>query len=185
MTIDAGRPEFSRPLTVRNLPDEGALALSEKADVAERAALAARLGVPGVKRFGYTGRLTPIESGFRVEGTARARLIRTCVVSLETFDELVEVPFLRDFIAGAPSPDSLDDLDPDAEDPPEPLGEVIDPADIAAEAAALALDPYPRKPDAAFDGVSTAPEDGDDSPDRPNPFAGLAALKAKMGDQPG
>jgi hypothetical protein len=58
----------------------------------------------------------------------------------------------------------------DDEDPPEPLPDgFIDLGALAVEFLALALDPFPRKPGAAFDSA--------DSDETPSPFAALAALK--------
>jgi hypothetical protein len=61
------------------------------------------------------------------------------------------------------------------EDAPEPLvGGQIDLGAIATEFLILAIDPYPRKPDAVFQ----PPPGGDDSA---HPFAALAALKGERG----
>ena len=64
------------------------------------------------------------------------------------------------------------DLDPEAPDPPDVLdGDVIDLAHILFEHLALAIDPFPRKPDAVFD--YSAP-----SADL-SPFSVLKQLKEK------
>ncbi len=74
------------------------------------------------------------------------------------------------------------DLDPEAEDDPDPFGKVIDPGLLALESLALVLDPYPRAPGvpaaeyrAAPPGVTPLAE-GD-----LKPFAKLAVLKEKLG----
>jgi hypothetical protein len=69
-------------------------------------------------------------------------------------------------------------LDPDSDEAPEPLGPAIDPAEVAAETVALGIDPYPRAPEARFDGAAGAPpgaEPLDEAAARP--FAKLAALR--------
>jgi len=66
-------------------------------------------------------------------------------------------------------------LDPDGPDIPDQFtGDSIDVGAVVAEFAALAIDPYPRKPDAAF------PETAEKEPEeekRPSPFAVLKDWK--------
>ena len=62
-----------------------------------------------------------------------------------------------------------EDDDPDLPDEiPYPAG-AIDLGEAAIQQLALALDPYPRRPD--------LPEAGEELPDTPHPFAALAALR--------
>jgi hypothetical protein len=64
----------------------------------------------------------------------------------------------------------------DAEPEPEPIvGGKIDAGRIVFESLAAAIDPYPRLPDAEFEGPLSAPEGG--KPE--SPFAVLASLKHK------
>ena len=67
------------------------------------------------------------------------------------------------------------------DDTAEPLPEVIDLTEVTREALALALPLYPRAPgaelgEAVFAAPGTAPIRDEDL----KPFAGLAALKAKL-----
>lgn len=178
----ARRPEFSRALKVSGLP-EGGLSFRDVADADERAALAARYGVVGVKRFAVEGKLRPYDRGWRLTARVTARITQTCVATLATVDQIMDEPFERLYAPGAPELDDLLDLDIEADDPPEPLGREIDPAEAAAEVAALALDPYPRAAGADAVEAAAAPE-GEapltDEDVRPKPFAGLAALKEKL-----
>ena len=57
-------------------------------------------------------------------------------------------------------------------DPPEPIENgIIDLGRLATDALYLAVDPYPRKPDAVFEPLVEAPDPED------HPFAALKALK--------
>ena len=59
----------------------------------------------------------------------------------------------------------------------EPLeGDVLDLGEVASEELFLALDPYPRLPDAALTDFVPEAEVGEESK---HPFAALAALKRK------
>jgi uncharacterized metal-binding protein YceD (DUF177 family) len=175
-------PEFSRPLKVSGLPENG-LTFRETANADERAALATRYGVRGVKRFTVDGKLRRDGPGWRLTGRVAARVTQTCVATLDPVDQIIDEPFDRLFVPGAAALDDLIDLDIEADDPPEPLGRTIDPGEAAAEAAALALDPYPRAGGAGIVDTAVA-EEGiaplTDEDARPRPFAGLEALKQRM-----
>ena len=178
-------PEFSRPRRVARLDPRGE-DLAAEATEAERAALARRFGVAEVRALSMAARLIPDADGWRVEGRVRARVVQPCVVTLEPVVQRLDEVFTRRLLPGAPAPE-LTDLDPDEdEDPPEPLGAVIDPAEMAAEAAALAIEPYPRKPGAVFAGAAVRPADAAPEPETPEkPFAGLAALRDRLGGKGG
>jgi hypothetical protein len=171
------RPEFSRPMRVAGLSRDGETVVAT-ADADERAALARRYGVRAVPHLEVEARILPDADGWRGEGVVRAKVVQACVVWLVDVPQRIEEPFARRFHPGAPAPD-LADLDPEEEeDPPEPLPAVLDPGEMAAEAVALAIDPYPRAPDAVFEGRASRPEGAAPLPEgRPNPFARLAALK--------
>ena len=113
-------------------------------------------------------------AGLRVQGTVSASVVQTCVVTLDPVanevGEEVEVVFSPDVPDPRPESD-VADLDATAVDPPEPLvGRVVDLGAVAVEFLVLGLDPYPRKPDAAFEApaVEVLPE---------GPFAALARLQ--------
>ncbi len=80
--------------------------------------------------------------------------------------QLVEESFQVRFV---PSGEETDDIDPDADDEVGYEGNQIDLGEAAAEQLALALDPYPRMPDAD---LPEAEADVD-----LHPFGGLAGLR--------
>jgi uncharacterized metal-binding protein YceD (DUF177 family) len=87
------------------------------------------------------------ETGGRVAATGRleAAVVQTCVVSLEDF----EAPLTEDFVVHfVPEGTEDDDPDPDSVDEIPYGGDIIDLGEATAEQLALALDPYPRRPDA-------------------------------------
>lgn len=181
----APAPEFSRPRRVSALPSDGER-LRAKAEPQECEALARRFGVAEMRRMEVDAEIRPSGDGWRVTGLARAQLAQTCVLTLEPVVQTLEERFSRRLQPGAPPPD-LADLDPEEEeDPPEPLAETLDPAEMAAEAIALAIDPYPRAPGARFAGAGAAPPGA-----RPieetaeKPFAKLAELRRSPGPSDG
>ncbi len=150
---------FSRPARVEALPKDG-LTQTIEADPAERAALAALNGLPGIAKLTAMFVLRRAgRGGVRVSGTVHAELTQTCVVSLEPFeatlDEPVDVRFAppaeeraaRRGASGAP----IATIRIDAAAAPDPIVDGrVDLGALAAEFMALGLDLYPRKPGAAF-----------------------------------
>lgn len=159
------------------------------AEDAARAALARELGCPAIADLSGRFHLRRKGREVLVTGTVVARLTRTCVVTLEPFEVVVEEPVEVSFAEPrnvGPKPDAGRRRRPapdepafepgeDEDDAPDPIvNGMIDLGALATEFVAIALDPYPRKPGAAFVPPAEAVEDV-------SPFAGLAALK-KGGD---
>jgi len=146
-------PEFSRPLALDRI--RAGLTITVEADAAERAALAARLGVPHLAALTCRFRLRPVSMGPGVrtgagpragvvmaEGALRARVTQVSVVSLDEFEADVAEDFLVCFV---PEDRETADLDPESVDEMPYAGDAIDLGEAAAEQLALALDPYPRR----------------------------------------
>jgi uncharacterized metal-binding protein YceD (DUF177 family) len=157
------RPEFSRPYRLGTERRE----VEIEADAAERAALARRFGILAVDALSATLSLVPETSGIvRACGRLRAGVEQACVATLEPVAQQVDVPLdLRILPEGALPTDE----DPESPDEIESAGGVVDLGEAVAEQLALALDPYPRAP-----GVEPElPNDPEEEPARPNPFAAL------------
>jgi uncharacterized metal-binding protein YceD (DUF177 family) len=152
----------------------------------ERRALAADLGLLGLRRLRLTGEITP--SG-RDEVVLAARLTaeadQPCVVTLAPVRAVIDEAVRRRYVAGLAEPDG-DEVEMPEDDTLEPMPEVIDLAEIAAEALALALPLYPRAPGAELAATVHAPEGVRPLTDADlKPFAGLAALAGKLAPKDG
>jgi hypothetical protein len=120
-----------------------------------------------------------LKSGGRVHVTGHvvARVGQTCVVTLDPIENEIDEPV--DLMFAPPEQIRLSNLvDEGAEseteipDPPEPIiNGVIDLGRVATDALFLAVDPYPRKPDAVFEPHVEARDPRD------HPFAALGALR--------
>jgi uncharacterized metal-binding protein YceD (DUF177 family) len=165
---------WSIPVRHDDVPESG-LHLDLVADEAVRAAIAAVAAINGLPRLAASFDVTRHGAGLKVSGEVSATVAQSCVVTLEPITselrEPVDLVFVPPAAAVAPEDVPPDDLDPEADDEPEPLvNGIADLGRIAAEFLLLAIDPYPRKPGAEFE----APASGDPGG---HPFAGLAALK--------
>ena len=155
--------ELTRLVPLARIRSDG-LAVTVQASPAELAALAGRLAIPAVLELTCSFALRPAP-GCVIEATGllRARVVRTCVISIEDFEARVEEVFSLHFV---PAGTETDDPDPESVDESPYDGDVLDLGEAAAEQLALALDPYPRAPGAEL------PEQ-QDSEAAAHPFAAL------------
>ncbi|HEX6959702.1 MAG TPA: DUF177 domain-containing protein [Ferrovibrio sp.] len=184
MPKDASGNEFSHLIQVDRIGPEGTL-VQLTASAAERESLAKRLQIPAVLGVSAQIRVVPdpaLKGQYLLRGSFEAEVEQTCVITLEPvrqrIREDVEQRFAPAELIGEPAQlerDEAEWLDPEAEDPPDPLvNGGIDVSEVVTEALALALDPYPRKPGAEL------PEQyrsGAESGAAVSPFAALAKLR--------
>ena len=166
------------PVAVEKIPDTG-LHRDLEADQATRDAVADVGGLREVLSVQASFDVTPMRGGrFHVAGRVRARIGQTCVVTLEEMESDIDEPI--DLIFAPPDQipemaalvDEAEESDEDTPDPPEPIENgIIDLGRLATDALYLAVDPYPRKPDAVFEPLVEAPDPED------HPFAALKALQ--------
>ncbi|XUY25762.1 YceD family protein [Agrobacterium sp. rho-8.1] len=120
--------------------------------------------------------------GLKITGDVHVALTQACVVTLEPVPGVINEKIDQIFVPeGSKLARMLTDdkgeivLDPDGPDTPDQFtGDTIDVGVVVAEFAALAIDPYPRKPDVDF------AEFGDDKvveDKKPSPFAVLKDWK--------
>ncbi len=173
MTAAPPVPEFHRPLTLDRIPPHG-FEMSVTATPEECAALAVRLRIPAVRSLSCRFRLSKLPAGnIGAEAQLRARVVQTCVVSLDDFPADIVEAFSVRFVPAGTEVDEAELLsaDPESEDEIPYEGVFIDLGEAAAEQLALALDPYPRKPDAVLPEAAAGAD--------VSPFAALAALRRK------
>jgi uncharacterized metal-binding protein YceD (DUF177 family) len=174
---------WSIPIAVEQIPDTG-LHRDAEADQAVRAAMAEVAGLRGVLSADASFDVTPLSGGrVHVAGRVRARIGQTCVVTLDPIENDIDEPIDLVFAPPEQIPELADLVDDDGEseipDPPEPIENgVIDLGRLATDVLFLAIDPYPRKSDAVFEPVVTAPDPED------HPFAALKAFRPD-GNRPG
>jgi len=161
-------PELHRPIAIERVGSAG-WDVTVEASPAECAALARRMELPGVLALRCGFHLERDTAGsVIVLGHLLARVVRTCVVSLEEFTAVVEERFT---VRCVPAGEESDDDDPDTPDEIGYADGTLDLGEAAAEQLALALEPYPRAPGAVLPDL---PDDADATP-----FAALEALRRR------
>jgi Large ribosomal RNA subunit accumulation protein YceD len=169
----ANRP-WSVPVRLDEVPETG-LHMDLEADGGVRAAVAATAGVNEVPQLTAAFDVTRHgRDGLRVAGTVSARVLQTCVVTLDPVEneisEQVDLVFVPPSALGAMGSEVY--LGAEAIEPPEPMVDgVVDLGAVATEFLMLGIDPYPRKPGVVFE----APQNADAGS---HPFAALAALRS-------
>lgn len=170
----SGSPPW--PVPIKAADAARGLSLELEADEPARRRIAAAYGLRDLESFTAEARFKPWLDGLRLDATWRARVVYSCGLTLEPFsDDLqgrVALHLLPEGSANAPQDEGEGLGDPEAEDPPELYaGEVVDLGDLLAQHLSVEIDPFPRKPGAAFEPPAESPE--------PSPFAALLALKPK------
>lgn len=154
-----------------------------EADERERAGLADLWRVEAVNSLSADLQIARWKKdGVRIKGHVSGELVQACVVTLEPVISKIDQEIDQIYVPeGSKLARIVLDgagemvLDPDGPDLPETfVGDTIDAGALVAELAALDIDPYPKKPGAAFSGhiESKAEEDK-----KPSPFAALKDWK--------
>ena len=171
---------WSVRIAVEQIPDTG-LHRDLQADQTVRDAMAELAGLREILSASASLDVTPVGGGrFHVAGRVRGRIGQTCVVTLDPIENDIDEPIDLIFAPPDQIPELADLVDEAAEsesevpDPPEPIENgMIDLGRVATDAMFLAVDPYPRKPDATFEPLVVDPDPED------HPFAALKALKVE------
>ncbi|MDO6416323.1 DUF177 domain-containing protein [Sphingomonas sp. BIUV-7] len=144
-------PEFSRPVRMDTLSD-GARGIDVVAEPKERAALAGRFRLVSIERLEAQAMLTRVGETVAVTGRILANVVQSCAASgedvPEKIDQRFELRFVPEADAGNDSADEEIELDESALDEVGYTGSAVDLGEAVAQTLALALNPYPRAPNA-------------------------------------
>ena len=176
-TSDAAdaRP-WSVPISKADVPDTGRR-FEIVADEGTRAKIAKLANLASIPRLTATFEIIPRGESLRLVGVVSALVEQTCVITLEPVENVVEETVDLIFAPGAVPAAAANEhlIEVGLDDPPEIMDDgTIDLGAIASEFLMLGIDPYPRKPGAAFESSATGVRGA-------SPFAALAALKASSG----
>ncbi len=169
-------PEFSLVLTLADAAQGRDIAVEADADARER--IAKRLELIALDRFALTAQICSVAGGIGAKGMVSADLVQACAATdlpvPATLTEPFDLRFLRDVDAPAGEDDEIEITSDDCDLLPLD-GDRIDLGDAAVQTLSLALDPFPRHPDAA----RILAERGVLSEEAAGPFAALAKLRGK------
>ncbi len=170
-------PEFSRPVPLSEI-GEGAVSRTIEANTDEMNALAKRFDLLSIDQLSATLSLNRDDDAFVTHGQFSASVTQACVASGVPLHTHVAEPVHIRFV---PEDDQATDgeveLDADDCDTMFHNGRVIDLGEAVAQSLALALDPFPRSPDAA----ALLKAAGVKGEDEAGPFGALAGLRDRLG----
>jgi len=169
--------EFSRVERLDTIGGEERQVTIE-ADAGERAALARRFGLVSLDRLTATFAIRRDAAAIIARGHVSASAVQSCTVTGNPLPASVREDVTLRFVEPASASGGEDEveLSQDALDTIEIEGGGVDLGEAAAETMALALDPFPRSPDAA----AVLKEAGVISEEEAGAFGALAGLKAKL-----
>ena len=148
----------------------------------EREALAKRLGLVALDRLAAHCALDRQRSGstIRARGRIKASLTQACVASGEPLAAYIDEAFELHFQPEPTrTPDEEVELSGNELDVIFHDGSAIELGEAIADTLAVSIDPYPRGPNAEV----ALQEAGVISEEQAGPFAALAALKGKLGEE--
>lgn len=180
-------PALTMPFRVTTLSPRKPTRFDMVATADQCRLLAIELDLSRVDGLSFKGEIRPSgKRDFTVVADLHARIVQPCSVTLVPVKTVISEQVERKFLADFAVPEGVELELHDGDDAIEPLPEVIDIGFLATEALALVVPQYPRAPGAELGEVAitepglTALRDED-----LKPFAGLAALKAKLDGESG
>lgn len=173
-------PEFSHIHRLDSLPPAGKVT-QIVADEGARAALAERFDLKQLNALSAEYQLTKRAKGIEAAGTLNADGAQACVVTGADVPFTMSEPFHLLFTTDDDADEELE-LNDDDLDTLLIEGGGIDMGEAVAQTLALALNPYPRSPDADTKRSKLGIVSEDDAVT--GPFAALAALKEKGSGEP-
>ncbi|GGE88073.1 YceD family protein [Sphingomonas prati] len=173
-------PEFSRPVRIDSIGETGKI-VTVTATEAECAALAGRFDLIGIERLAATVDCRRKGTDVTVTGRLTGVAVQACVATAVPIPATIDQAFALTFVpALSVEGDEMEldagDLDVVAYD-----GAAVDLGEAVAETFALALDPFPRSVDAEAVLRAAGVQAEDEVEAEPGAFAGLAALRGKLG----
>ena len=170
-------PEFSRPHRLDQI-GTGESNITVEADEKERTALARRFDLVALDHLAARFVLRRDATGVRAAGHLSASVTQSCGVTGEPLPAKIEEDFAIRFLPEPGEDESHDEIELSEEDLDTVFytGSALDLGETAAETLALALDPFPRSPNAA----EVLKQAGVISEEEAGPFGALAGLKDKL-----
>lgn len=142
------------------------------------------LSLLDIRKVRIKGSLAPEgRKNWLLEVEVGASVTQACVVTLQPVKTRIDTRVRRLFLTDWQEPEGDSVLEMTMDEDSDPLGDLIDLEQITLEAIALALPTYPRAEGAALETkVFAEPGIKPMTEEDAKPFAGLAALRDKMGD---
>ncbi|MBW4708055.1 DUF177 domain-containing protein [Roseobacter sp. YSTF-M11] len=176
-------PPSPSALRVAELKQNSATAFALRPGTEQLKAMAAELGLLGLRKLSFVGEVAAQgNADWHLSATLGATVVQPCSITLEPVTTRIDMPVTRRYVEGY-AEDDAPEVEMPEDDTVEALGSWIDPAQVMTEALLLALPLYPRSDGAELgEMVYAAPGVTPMRDEDARPFAGLAALRDKLGE---
>ena len=168
-------PEFSRPERLDTIGERDR-SVTFAATPEERRKLAARFAILSVDLLEAHFTIRRDTAGIVAKGHVTAKVVQACSVTDEPLTATIDEPVALRFVDNFGAVEGEIELSDDALDTVPIDGGAVDLGEAAAETLALALDPFPRGPNAA----AALRAAGVISEDEYQPVNAFSGLKAKL-----
>ncbi|MCI2393339.1 DUF177 domain-containing protein [Aliiroseovarius sediminis] len=177
-----GHLPFTHPLRPAKLPTGRPTAFDLTPDQSTCDAIAADLGLLGLRKLRLSGELRPLgQHDWEMTAVLGATVVQTCVVTLDPVTTRIDETVERRWLAHMPDPEPAEEVEMPEDDNAEQLTETIDLGQVMVESLALALPLYPRVEGAKVDTANFAEPGITPMTDEDvKPFAGLSDLRDKL-----
>lgn len=174
------KPILSHPVRFADLPQRKATHVRLVPDAGQLEDLADRLSVDAFRKVRLDLDLSPGPGrDWTLTGTLGATVVQPCRVTTDPVTTRIEETVARRYTPDLTTPEG-EEVEMD-DDTLEVLPAMLDLGDVLEEALALAIPEFPRSDGADELDMTAAPDGAEPLTDEAvKPFAGLAALKAKM-----
>ncbi|WP_298261653.1 DUF177 domain-containing protein [uncultured Litoreibacter sp.] len=168
-------------LRLADLPNRKPTHINYTPDAEVLKQLASEMDLSALRKLRLEGTLKPLGNrDWQLDARFGATVVQPCVVTLDPVSTRIEESVERRYIANWETPSDAE-AEMDGDDISEPLPEAIDLTEVVAEALALSVPRYPRAEGAKLGEINvTEPGQEAMTDEDVKPFAGLAALKAKL-----
>ncbi len=179
-------PLPQHPLRIADLPQRKATRVTLTPTPEEMRAIASEMGLDGLRKLRFEAELAPMgKTDWRLKGTLGATVIQPCVVTLEPVTTRIDTGIEITYLADLPEIDG-EEVEMPEDESVERLPAVIDIAEVMIESLALNIPLYPRAEGAEpVEMQVTEPGKKAMTDEDAKPFAGLAALRDKLGGDSG
>ncbi len=176
-------PVWSHVIRIADLPGRKPTGFDLAPGASANAAIAAELGLIGLKKLRFAGDLRPMgKHDWRLVARLGATISQPCIVTLAPVTTRIDEDIDRTYVAELPEFNAGSEVEMPEDDSVEPLTAAIDLGALMVEALALALPLYPRAEGAHLSqAVFAEPGAEPMTDDEAKPFAGLKGLRDKLG----
>ncbi|NVO26827.1 DUF177 domain-containing protein [Donghicola sp. C2-DW-16] len=169
-------------LRIADLPQRKATRVTLTPTPEEMRAIADELGLDGLRKLRFEAELAPMgRNDWKLTGSLGATVVQSCVVTLEPVTTRIDTAVEIKYLSSIPEVEG-EEVEMPEDDSIEPLPAVVDLAEVMIESLSLNLPLYPRADGAdPVDLQVTEPGKKAMTDEDAKPFAGLAALRSKLG----